>query len=144
MSAFIDATSKQEPSASDPTGATGLLENATLLWSELSGLAHDCLRLAVLETRLAGRSLVTMIAAGVMLAVLLVSMWLGLVAAAILTLVGAGVVAGIAILLGIMANLLIVLLLCIVMLRTSRNLRWAATLRSFGALTQAPRGSDRP
>lgn len=144
MSAFIGATSKREPSAIDPMGGAGLLEHARLLWNELSGLAHDSLRLAVLETRLAGRSLVTMIAAGVMVAVLLVSTWLGLVAAAILMLVSAGVVASIAILLGVSANLLIVLFLCLVIRRTSRNLRWAGTIRSVGALATAQRESDRP
>ena len=144
MSAFIGTTSKREPSASDPVGGAGLLENARLLWIELAGLAHDSLRLAVLENRLAGRSLVTMIAAGVVVGALLVSTWLGLVAAAILTLVGAGVVASIAILLGVSVNLVIVLVLCIVIRRTSRNLRWAATMRSFGALATAQRGSDRP
>jgi len=54
-----------------------LLEDAKSLWHELRGLAHNQLGLAALETRLAGKSLVTMIAAGLMVPVLLGSAWLG-------------------------------------------------------------------
>lgn len=52
---------------------SGFLEDLKSLWHELRGLVHDQLTLAALETRLAGNSLVTMIAAGVMVAALLVT-----------------------------------------------------------------------
>lgn len=111
--------------------ALGLLDEARRVWRELSGLARDHLHLAVLETRLAGRSLVTMIAAGVMVAVLLVSAWLGLIAAAILLLVGSGLAVGVALGLGVAANLALAVLLAFVIRNQSDGLRWSATLRSM-------------
>jgi hypothetical protein len=89
------------------------------------------LHLAALETKLAGQSLVTMLAAGVVVAVLLVSAWLGLVCAAVLALMGTGVDASIAVLIGVLANLLVALLLCALIQRESKHLRWAATVRSL-------------
>ena len=65
---------------SAPPNDGGLLQEAKSLWHELRELAHDQLTLAALETKLAGKSLVTMIAAGVMVALLVVSAWLGLMA----------------------------------------------------------------
>ena len=66
---------KGEPAA--PGGATlseaGLLEQVKLLWHELRAMVHEQLTLVALETRLAGTSLVNMIAAGVMVAILLIS-----------------------------------------------------------------------
>jgi signal transduction histidine kinase len=112
-----------------------LLDGARSLWHELLGVAHDSLRLAALETKLAGQSLVMMIAAAVMVAVLLVSAWLGLVAAAILALIGSGISASIALLLGVSINLIVALLLCTVIHRKSRYLRWSATIRSLRPLT---------
>jgi len=72
---------KAEPAAigGGARGDPALLEEIKSLWQEFSGLAHDRLTLAALESRLAGTSLVTMIAAGVMIAVLLVSAWLGII-----------------------------------------------------------------
>lgn len=110
---------------------TGLLEDARALCQEWARLAQDRLQLAALETKLAGESLVTMIAAGVIAAVLLVSAWLGLAAAAILALVGVGVSANIAILAAAAANLLGALLLYALIRRKSRHLRWAASIRSL-------------
>ncbi len=69
----LDRKGESAATGSAPPGDSGLLEEVKSLWQELRGLAHDELTLAALETRLAGKSLVTMIAAGVMVAVLLVS-----------------------------------------------------------------------
>src|SRR5512134_3243417 len=87
-----------------PAGESALLDDAKSLWHELRGLVHDELRLAALEARLAGRTLVTMVGAGLMIGVLLVSAWLGLLAAVALWLISIGVPASIAILLGVAAN----------------------------------------
>jgi hypothetical protein len=116
-----------------------LLVEARRIWRELSGLARDQLQLAVLETRLAGISLVTMIAAGVMVAVLLVSAWLGLIAAVILLLVGSGLAVGIALALGVVANLLLALLLASVIKTKSEDLRWVATLGSMQDVAEVTR-----
>jgi len=132
------------PTVSDPTLGTdrsthaamhgnGLLADAGRLWEVWSGLARDRLRLAALETRLAGISLVTMLAAGVMIGMLLGSAWLGLVAAAILYLVGTGMAAGPALALGVLVNLVLAFLLVRVVGVQSRRLQWPATVRSLQA-----------
>ncbi len=109
-----------------------MLEDAQSLWYELRGLIHDRFRLAALETQRAGKSLVDMIVAGVMVAVLLIGAWLGLMTAAVLELVEHGVVAtSSAILLAVASNLLIALILFGVIRRKSRYLQFPATLRSF-------------
>ena len=89
-----------------------MLEDAQSLLHELLGLTHDRFLLAALETRRAGESLVAMIVAGVMVAFLLSSAWLGLMAAAVLWLIENGVVASSAILLAVAFNLLLALILC--------------------------------
>ena len=65
-----DETLRQTAMHSDPVGGSTLLEDAQSLLHELGGLTHDRLRLAALETRQAGESLVAMIIAGVMVATL--------------------------------------------------------------------------
>ncbi|HKQ24057.1 MAG TPA: phage holin family protein [Burkholderiales bacterium] len=110
---------------------SGLLEDLKLLWHELLGLVHDQLTLAALETRSAGNSLVTMIAAGVMVAALLVSAWLGLMGAAVLWLINMGVIASVAMLVAVIANLALALILYDVIRRQSRHLQFPATLRAL-------------
>ena len=131
MTLSTTTTEHAAPSAGNPAAGAGLLADARSLWREGSALFHDRLQLAALETRLAGESLVTMIVAGVIVAVLVVAAWLGLVGAAILTLVGLGVGAGTALLLGVLVNLAVALALCQVIRGKSRHLLWAATLRSL-------------
>lgn len=124
----IRAPGIQAERTADAAGSSGWLDDVQRIWQELSGLARDQLRLAALETRLAGISLVTMIAAGVIVAVLLVSAWLGLIAAVILLLVGTGLTIGVALALGVAANLLLALLLANMIRIKSENLLWSATL----------------
>lgn len=118
----------QERSADAACSGPGLFDEVQRVWQELSGLARDQLQLAALETRLAGISLVTMIAAGVIVAVLVVSAWLGLIAAAIVLLVGTGLAIGVALALGVAANLVLALLLANMIRIKSENLLWSATL----------------
>ena len=113
------------------SGDSGLLDEVKSLWQELRGLAHDQLTLAALETKLAAKSLVTMIAAGAIVAVLLVSAWLGLVGAVVLWLISIGITASIAFLLAVAANLALALVLQSVIRRQSRHLQFPATLRSI-------------
>jgi hypothetical protein len=131
MDPSTSTTVDGEPSSGSFARSGGLREGAQSMWQELSGIAHDRLLLAALETRLAGESLVAMIVAGVMAAVLLVAAWLGVMIAAILALVGTGVTAGLAVMIGVTANVLVALLLYGVIRRKSRNLQWAASLRSL-------------
>ncbi|MDB5815159.1 MAG: uncharacterized protein JWN23_2276 [Rhodocyclales bacterium] len=122
------AHAAEEPSGNPP----GVFDGVKSLGMTLRGLAHDHLRIISLETRLAGESLVNMIAAGVVLAVLVVSAWLMLVAIGIIVLVNSGGVGIIlAMLLAIVVNLVIALLLFRMIHRASRHLGFPATLRSL-------------
>lgn len=124
----------------DPGSGSGMLKDAQSLWHELRELSHHWLRLAALETQQAGKSLVGMIAAGVMVGMLLTSAWLGLMAAAVHKLAEHGVVTtSSALLLAVAANLLLVLILVGVVRRKSRYLKFPATRRSFEA-TPSGRG----
>ena len=123
--------SVESPSVDDRRPDGGLLDDARALLQQVIGLVHDQLQMAVLETKLAGQSLVAMVAAGVMVALLLVSAWLGLIAAAIAALIGNGLSISAAIFLGVSANLVLTLLLCAFIRRKSRHLLWSASLRSL-------------
>ena len=112
----------------------GLLEQVKLLWHELRAMVHEQLTLVALETRLAGTSLVNMIAAGVMVAILLISAWLGLMGAAVLWLIGIGLMASVAMLFAVAANLVFAAILYQLIRRQSRRLQFPATLRSLRPL----------
>ena len=115
-----------------------ILDDVKSLWAETCGLAHDQLQLAALETKLAGESLVSMIAAGVVVAVLLVTAWLGLVGAGVLALIHSGVLASIAMLLAVALNVVVAFVLFKIIRNKSQNLRWAATLRSLKPRPKTP------
>jgi hypothetical protein len=139
-----DETPGQTATHGDPVSGSTVLEDAQSLLHELRRLTHDRFWLAALETRRAGESLVSMIMAGVMVAFLLSSAWLGLMAAAVLGLIDNGVMASSAILLAVACNLLLVLLLCRVLRRKSRYLQFPATLRSLQAKPPGRRDAQKP
>jgi uncharacterized membrane protein YqjE len=141
--ALEDETPRQTATHADAVSDSTVLEEAQSLLHELRGLTHDRFRLAALETRRAGESLVSMIIAGVMVAFLLSSAWLGLMAAAVLGLIDNGVVATSAILIAVALNLLLALVLCRVMRRKSRYLQFPATLRTLQAKTQECQGAQK-
>jgi uncharacterized membrane protein YqjE len=113
-----------------------LLTTVQSLWHELGELFHDRILLAALETRRAGESLVVMLVAAVLIAVLLNGAWLGLVVAAVFWLVEQGMVTSRAILLAVVFHLLIILMLVRVIRRNSRYLQFPATLRSLSSTRQ--------
>lgn len=126
----------------EPLSGSGVQDDVLSLWHELRGLSHDYFRLAALETRRAGDSLVTMIIAGVMIAVLLNSAWLGFVAAIALKLIEHGIVASNAILLAVAVNLLFALILYGVLRRKSRYLQFPATVRSLQPVSPSRRDAE--
>ena len=128
--ALEDESPGQTATCGDPGSGSGMLEDAQSLWHELRGLIHDRFRLAALETQRAGKSLVDMIVAGIMVAVLLISAWLGLMVAAVFGLVENGIAVSSAILLAVDFNLLLALILFGVIRRKSCYLQFPATLRS--------------
>lgn len=123
-----------------PTGAKatgpGLFEGAGGLIREFQGVAHDYVVLAALETKRAGMSLVIMLAAGVMMAILLVSAWLGLVTAAVFGMIAAGLAAWLAILIAVVANLAFAGALYGVIHFKRRYLAFPATVRNLRASRQ--------
>ena len=96
---------------------------------------HDHVQLVALEARLAGESLVAMIVAAVMIAVLLASAWLGLMTAAVFALIGLGVAGSLAVLLAVAANLVVALMLYRLIRRKSRHLQLPGTMRSLRSVT---------
>jgi len=121
----------QPPAADTGAPAPGLIDNAAALWGDLKGLAHDHLELAALETRRAGESLVSIVAYGIVVGVLLVSAWLGLIAALVLWLVDRGVAASAAVLLAVLVNLVGAGVLVLLIKRTSQALKFPATVRAL-------------
>lgn len=116
----------------EPTGeSTSLLNEVKALWQEFQGLVHDRFQLVALETQQAGKSLVSMVISGVLIALLLVSAWLGLLSAVILWLIYLGLMVSLAILLGVLANLALAAFLYHSIRSQSRHLGWPATLRSL-------------
>ena len=73
------------PYASSPSSSASKL---SLAWSNVKGLVQDHALLAVLELQRAGISLVKMVAAAIIISILIVSAWMGLVAAAVVWAVG--------------------------------------------------------
>jgi hypothetical protein len=121
-----------------------LLDNARSLWREVHGLVHDQLALAALETRLAGKSLVSMVVAGLMVAALLVSAWLGLMGVAVLWLVNVGVAPTIAMLFAVAANITLALILRDRIQKHSRSLQFPRTVRGLRPTPPSIRGSEQP
>lgn len=135
-----EASTPETSAASGPAEEPGLPQTARSLWQDCRGLIHDHFRLAALETRRAGESLVVMIVAGVMVAVLVSGAWLGLMAVAVLWLIQHGMGADNAILLAVAGNLLAALLGCGAIRHQSRALLFSATRRHIktGTLRERP------
>jgi len=119
---------KTEQQPSEPQVDSGVWEDMQSLWLELQGLGHDHFRLAALETRRAGQSLMIMLAISVLVVLLLNGVWLGLLAAGVLWLMENGLKVASALLLTVAFNLLL-LLICI------RVLRQHSHFLQFPALT---------
>ncbi|MFZ0791577.1 MAG: phage holin family protein [Chromatiaceae bacterium] len=118
--------------SSDPGQRAAVPHEANLLWQALRGLAHDRLELAALETQRAGESLVAMVVAGMLVAGLLLSAWLGLLGAAIVALTNLGIMeTGSALLLTVPVNLVVALILWRVIGRLSHDLRFPSNARSL-------------
>lgn len=141
--AITDEIPGQTATHSNPLNDSGILKDAQSLWHELRELSHDHFRLAALETQRAGKSLVEMIAAGVMIAVLLIGAWLGLIAAAVLWSIEHGIVPSSAILLAVASNLLVALILYGVIRYKSRYLKFPATQRSLQPIPTGQKNKEK-
>jgi len=117
----------------DPTEQpSGPLDDAIVLAHELRGVLHDQLQLVACEARLAVHCLTTMVTAAVVIGVLLVTAWLGVMAAAALGLIGRLDFAPATSVLVLAAlNLLLALFAYRFLRRQSLSLGFPATLRSL-------------
>lgn len=137
-----DETVGQTAPRSDLPSGAGLLKDVQLLWYELRELTHDHLHLAALEMQRASKSLMDMIVAAVMIAVLLLGAWLGFMAAAILWLIEHGIMASSAILIGVGFNVVVAVILYGFIRYKSRYLKFPATVRSLHPVFSGPRNKE--
>jgi uncharacterized membrane protein YqjE len=115
-----------------PTG--GLRAKGSALWQSLLGLAASQLKLASLELRLAGEQLISLIAIGVLLAMLLLSAWLLVLALIVMGLLQAGLSLSLALLIAAFLDLLAAAGLYGLLRWRGRQADFAASIRRLGAL----------
>lgn len=126
--AIADESTAPDKSTSSPD----LLKEVSGLEQELRAVAHDYIRLAGLETRRAGESLVVITALGSLVAVLVISAWLSLAGWAGTVLVENNILsAGSVLLLIAVINVLIALVVIAVIRHRSRDLLMSATVNFF-------------
>jgi uncharacterized membrane protein YqjE len=92
---------------------------------------QDHALLAVLEVQRAGISLVKMVAAGIVISILVVSAWMGLVAAAVVWAIGEGANWALAILIAALVNIGVAIGLAFWAKKQVPDLLFAATLRQL-------------
>ena len=115
-----------------------------LAWSSVKGLVQDHALLAVLELQRASISLVKMLAAGIVISILVVSAWMGLVAAAVVWAVGAGASWGVALLVAALVNFVIAAGLAFWAKSQVPDLLFAATLRQLRSDASHPENPPGP
>jgi len=116
----------------------------SLAWSNVKGLVQDHALLAVLELQRAGISFVKMVAAGIIISILVVSAWMGLVAAAVVWAVGAGASWGIALVVAAVVNVAIAVGLAFWAKNQVPDLLFAATLRQLKQDVPHPENEHAP
>lgn len=124
-----------------PPPPPGILDNVKVIWGELVDLFNDSLHLFALETKQAGESLVKMIAAGVMVALLLGSAWLCLLGAIIFGLIELGLIASVAMLLAMLSNLLLAGLFYWFIQQQAKKIGWSASINSLKSMNPK-KGTD--
>jgi hypothetical protein len=124
------ATSLPPPSP-DSNAPASLFETLQLCWLELRGLARDHALLAVLEVHRAGLALAKILAAGVMIAVLVVTAWMGLVSSVVVWAVGSGASWWVALLVAALANIALAVLLGFWVKARVPELMLAGTIRQL-------------
>ncbi len=117
--------------ASSASHSASTTARLSLAWSSVKGLVSNHALLAVLELQRAGISLVKMVAAGIIISILVVSAWMGLVAAAVVWAVGAGANWGIALLVAAIANIAVAVGIGFWAKSQIPDLLFAATLRQL-------------
>jgi uncharacterized membrane protein YqjE len=112
----------------------------SLAWANLKALVQDHALLAVLEVQRAGISLVKMMIAGIVISILIVSAWMGIVAAIVGWAIGQGANWALAILIAALVNIAIAVGLAFWAKKQVPDLLFAATVRQ--QRKDAPGGED--
>ena len=118
-------------SSADRIPPSSTASNLSLAWTNVKGLVQDHALLALLELQRAGISLVKMVAAGIIISILIVSAWMGLVAAAVVWAIGEGANWGLAILIAALVNIAVAVGLAFWAKSQIPDLLFAATLRQL-------------
>jgi uncharacterized membrane protein YqjE len=103
----------------------------SLAWTNLRGLVQDHALLAVLEVQRASISLVKLVAAAIIISILVVSAWMGIVAALVVWAIGAGANWGLAILIAALVNIAVAAGLAFWAKKQIPDLLFSATLRQL-------------
>ena len=103
----------------------------SLAFANLKALVQDHALLAVLEVQRAGISLVKMIVAGIVISILVVSAWMGIVAAIVGWAIGEGANWALAILVAAIVNIVVAVALAFWAKKQVPDLLFAATARQL-------------
>lgn len=103
----------------------------SLAWTNVKALVQDHALLAMLEVQRAGISLVKMIAAGIIISILVVSAWMGIVAAIVVWAIGEGANWALAILIAALVNLVVAAAVAFWAKKQIPDLLFAATVRQL-------------
>lgn len=143
-SAIKNETPEQAVADGDSENDCSLAGDMQSLWHELRELNYMHFQLAALEAQQAGNSLVVIIVAGIITAVLLSVAWLGILAAGLLALSSYGILTDniLLILLAVFLNLLLALVLWGVIRSKGYDLRFPATIRSLRSMSLAHRNKE--
>jgi len=118
-------------SSPNASGSSSAPSRLALAWTNVKGLVQDHALLAVLELQRAGISFVKMVAAGIIVSILVVSAWMGVLAAAVVWAVGAGANWSVALVVAAIVNIAVAIGLALWAKRQVPDLLFAATLRQL-------------
>ena len=129
--ARMQTMNPKHASPPDPASTSSPTARLALAWHDVKGLVQDHALLAVLEVQRASLSLVKMVAAAIIISILLVSAWMGIVAALVAWAVGSGASWGAAIAVAALVNIAIAVALGFWAKSQIPDLLFAATLRQL-------------
>jgi hypothetical protein len=109
----------------------GFVSAAVALWNDLHAAVTERARLVALELRLAGMTLARLVVYAVIVAVLVITAWLGLMGAAVVEFVQLGLSWGWALVLGVVIDLAIAAWLVRSMIKMVERIGLPAALRSI-------------
>lgn len=131
-------------SSPDPASTSSASARLALAWHNVKELVQDHALLAVLEVQRASLSLVKMVAAAIIISILLVSAWMGIVAALVAWAVGSGASWGAAIGVAALVNIAVAVALGFWAKSQIPDLLFAATIRQLRRDAPDPENEHAP